>query len=399
MRALGHGFFLTMLQWLRQLADRRRDKSTVSTNVPPLTNVHNSHNRLLSLPDELLENVVSNLSYKIDLICLRQASRRMHYFLPVDQRECDLKHSERWDFRIALRRQAFLLASQAEAAGEVSKKKWPCHTCSDLHPSGKSPAWQQVKHITGRSCMLSQRRLEICEHHSFAVPQIMKIYENDMRHMYDRLKDWTVQGKVKEKGHHALLSEHQQCRHSIQIPGADCEVPSVRSLSITMRSPGEGGPAAMVCAQFKLDTFMRLTVLASELPAIPEPMITEYVSKIRELLSLIAVQLCPHTSTADRHVLDRFDEKCVSTLTFGARSMRDQPKDGLCRTRGCTMRFWFRREMMQESRSCWMDNLWLHVRHFALALPIAADHKKWLALTVDAGTVQPSLPTTSAKSS
>ncbi|KAK5736947.1 hypothetical protein LTR17_007094 [Elasticomyces elasticus] len=297
-----------MLQWLRQIADRRRDKSTVSTNVPPLTNIHNSHNRLLSLPDELLENVVSNLFYKIDLICLRQASRRMYYFLPVDRRECDLKHSERWDYRIALRRQAFLLASQAEAAGEVAKKKWPCHTCSDLHPTGKSTAWQQVKHITGRSCMLSQRRLEICEHHSFAVPQIMKIYENDMRHMYDRLKDWTVQGKVKQKGHHALLSEHQQCRHSIQIPVADCEVPSVRSLSITMRSPEEGGPAAIVCAQFKLDTFMRLTVLASELPAIPEPMIAEYVSKIRELLSLIAVKLCSHTSTADRHVLDRFDE-------------------------------------------------------------------------------------------
>ncbi|KAK3626102.1 hypothetical protein LTR56_020007 [Elasticomyces elasticus] len=223
----------------------------------------------------------------------------------------------------------------------------------------------------------------------------MKIYEHDMRHMYDHLKDWTVQGKVKEKGQHALLSEHQQCRHSIQIPGADCEIPSVRSLSITMRSPEDGGPAAM----FKLDTDMRLTVLTSELPAIPEPRIAEYVSKIRELLSLIAVQLCPHTSDADRHVLDRFDEKCVSTLTFGARSMREELKDGVCRTWGCTMRFWFRREMMQESRSCWMDNLWLNVRHFALALPIGVDHKKWLALTVDAGTVHPSLPTTTVKSS
>ncbi|KAK5684444.1 hypothetical protein LTS10_004314 [Elasticomyces elasticus] len=310
-----------MLQWLRQLADRRRDRSTVKANVSPLTNVHNSQNRLLSLPDELLENVVSNLSYKIDLICLQQTSRRMYCFLPVDQRECDLKHSERWDFRIALRRQAFLLASQAEAAGEVSKKKWPCHTCSDMHPTGKSPAWQQVKHITGRSCMLSQRRLKICEHHSFAVPQIMEIYENDMRHMYDRLKDWTVQGKVKEKGQHALLSEHHQCRHSIQIPGADCEVPSVRSLSITMRVPEEGGPAAMVCAQFKLDTYMRLTVLASELPAIPEPRIAEYVSKTRELLTLIAVRLCPHTSTADRHVLDKFDENLIHISAEGQNIM------------------------------------------------------------------------------
>ncbi|KAK5704948.1 hypothetical protein LTR97_002059 [Elasticomyces elasticus] len=329
-----------MLQWLRQIADRRRDKSTVKANVPPLTNVYNSQNRLLSLPDELLENVVSNLSYNIDLICLRQASRRMFYFLPVDQRECDLKQSERWDFRIALRRQAFLLASQAEAAGEVPKKKWPCYTCSDLHPTGKSPAWQQVKHITGRS---------------------LSTFNPD--------SGSGLRGPIRP------FIEHHDAEYE------------------------DGGPAAMVCAQFKLDTDMRLTVLTSELPAIPEPRIAEYVSKIRELLSLIAVQLCPHISTADRHVLDKFDEKCVSTLTFGAGSMREELKDGMCRTRGCTMRFWFRREMMQESRSCWMDNLWLHVRHFALALPIGVDHKKWLALTVDAGPVQPSLPTTTVKSS
>ncbi|KAK0333281.1 hypothetical protein LTR91_022099 [Friedmanniomyces endolithicus] len=129
---------------------------------------------------------------------------------------------------------------------------------------------------------------------------------------------------------------------------------------------------------------------------------TAYVNVIRRRLIRMAVQLCPHATTADHRTYTRFDINYTlatydDLLFVGYPEQPDMTWEGTCGYPSCTMRFHFRRYQYPSPRMGRTgiperDVVKLYVVHGkngSLPLPMNAHSLAWRASTIADDRVEP----------
>ncbi|TKA66465.1 hypothetical protein B0A55_09202 [Friedmanniomyces simplex] len=150
----------------QELDDQSTDEITQSfatTTLDSSPSDHNSHNPLLSLPDEILGSALSYLKNN-DHLSLQLTSRRLFQCSSISVKDLDATEHEA--FSTTMKREAYHAAESEEAAGNRSSIRRPCGVCIDVHPFRHFSAIQLMRSASKRGCLRSERKLVICEHMS-----------------------------------------------------------------------------------------------------------------------------------------------------------------------------------------------------------------------------------------
>ncbi|KAK4900769.1 hypothetical protein LTR27_001948 [Elasticomyces elasticus] len=236
-----------------------------------------------------------------------------------------------------------------------------------------------------RACLSAERRVEICEHKSFTLVDLKDLYmawkaslggdvirgrSNDFPNHKEQDKDPFATIASTD-----LEDEFYACQHFDFMHHASTLCPSFRELKFGV--DGRGKHKVSVLAQFKLGTDVTRAIRPSD-HCCSQCRSEAYESLIRKRIKGLAARLCPHASTKDHRIYERFDTAYCMALTAGTNIPRDLIRLA-CGQPDCTMRFWFSREVVGDERQQGTENFWLHVRHCELPLPMRADNWAWHA--------------------
>ncbi|KAK3638255.1 hypothetical protein LTR22_017897 [Elasticomyces elasticus] len=207
-----------------------------------------------------------------------------------------------------------------------------CSACSDVHRTLKFSKAEQEKTASERCCMLAERKIVVCRHHSLSLLALKRVAPKNP-------EGWT-------------------CPHRNHA-GAN-GAPPCATFKISSSSPTTGH-SSTISTQVRLGPGCRL--FSSN---------TEHAWMIRRQVDRLAVRMCPHASTTDDTVFMRYDngKDYGSAITSGNNSTVRS-----CRERECTMRYWFSPGSDEDGG----DAIWLNVVHREMPWPLAADHEAWLA--------------------
>ena len=345
---------------------------------------------LSSLPDELLVVITSDLN-NADLFCLKHASRRFYYLLSTTAE--DLGDDGRNHFMKMTRRDKWEPGTARKLAVGNSDLLISCSVCCELHPRAAFSKAQLARAGELRGCMMSERKLVVCEHTSLTLP--------DIRDLYLKTKQSEPEGigsRSSEYDRFHLALYHMCFRHGKSY--GDFTVTSSRHLVIIRTPDGEYG--AEVASLYGLGTDMPPMKDCWRDNISVRSEATAYVNVIRRRLIRMAVQLCPHATTADHRTYTRFDISYTlatydDLLFVGYTEQPDMTWEGTCGYPSCTMRFHFRRYQypyprMGRTGIPERDVVKLYVVHGkngSLPLPMNAHSLAWRASTIADDKVEP----------
>ncbi|KAK5730554.1 hypothetical protein LTR15_000491 [Elasticomyces elasticus] len=166
---------------------------------------NNNINRLLSLPTELLEIVLLNLGMN-DRLSTKFTCRKLYNFSSISKQDLDKVECDR--FVVVMRREGYEKAVAAEATCHFSLSRRPCLACRIVHPVAKFSKWQQVR-LQSRQCLLSQRKLAVCEHKSYNLLDLKLMYQIKCEMLRQGLKVEEQQACDDESS--ALASTENSC--------------------------------------------------------------------------------------------------------------------------------------------------------------------------------------------
>ncbi len=345
---------------------------------------------LSSLPDELLVVITSDLN-NADLFCLKHASRRFYYLLSTTVEI--LGDDERNHFMKMTRRDKWEPGTARKLAAGNSGVMISCSVCCELHPRAAFSKAQLTRAGELRGCMMSERKLVVCEHTSLTLP--------DIRDLYLKTKQSEPEGIGSRSSEYDRfhLALYHMCFHHGKSYG-DFTVTSSRHLVIIRTPDGEYG--AEVASLYGLGTDMPPMKDCWRDNISVRSEATAYVNVIRRRLIRMAVQLCPHATTADHRTYTRFDINYTlatydDLLFVGYPEQPDMTWEGTCGYPSCTMRFHFRRYQYPSPRMGRTgiperDVVKLYVVHGkngSLPLPMNAHSLAWRASTIADDRVEP----------
>ncbi|KAK0272627.1 hypothetical protein LTR91_017876 [Friedmanniomyces endolithicus] len=310
---------------LRQWYQKRSSQD--SKNGPSL---------LSSLPDELLVVITSDLN-NTDLFCLKHASRRFYYLLSTTAE--DLDDDGRKHFMKMTRRDKWEPGTARKLALGNSDLLISCSVCCEFHPRAAFSKTQLARASELRGCMMSERKLAVCEHTSLTLIDIRDLYLKTKqsepkgigcgRSPYDRIH----------------LELYHMCFHRGKYCG-DFTVTSFQKLMIIRTPDGEYGAEVTSLYELGADMPPMKDCWRHNMSVRSEA--TAYVNVIRKRLIRMAVQLCPHATTADHRTYTRFDINYTlatydDLLFVESTKQPNSTWQGTCGYPDCTMRFYFRR--------------------------------------------------------
>ena len=312
---------------------------------------HSSH-PLLALPDEMLVAIQSHLENN-DRLSLQQASRRLYYFSAIKVQELDI--DERRAFDAVLRRDKYYAAVVKEAAGTISSTHRPCRACCRVHPITAFSEAQLRRQAHKRGCMLSQRKLVICEHRSMTLLDL--VLESNVNSLAKTVLDL---GSERVKSFRCKHEAHMK----IKLGHMVANEPAL-DLSISSHSGGNTAMAQM-WASFKIGINPTKAIRAGKR--------MDYIKGVQQRMQHSAMTLCAHETTSDCEVYGRFDIRAIDRLFYRATLDHYHAFGGRCFASGCSMQFWF----------TWFEGeVWLMVERCELSLPKTANDQEWLACSVD----------------
>ncbi|KAK1058980.1 hypothetical protein LTR74_012956 [Friedmanniomyces endolithicus] len=245
---------------------------------------------------------------------------------------------------------------------------------------------------------MSERKLVVCEHTSLTLPDIRDLY---LKTKQSEPKGIGSGGSTCDRIH---LELYHMCFHHGKSCG-DFTVTSSRKLMIIRTPDGEYGAEVTSLYELGADMPPMKDCWRDNMSVRSEA--TAYVNVIRRRLIRMAVQLCPHATTADHRTYTRFDIN-YTLATHGDLLFVESAKqpnstwEGTCGYPDCTMRFYFRRYQCPSPRME-RDVVKLYVVHGkngSLPLPMNAHSLAWRASTIADDRVEPAevTPDTSVKS-
>ncbi|KAK5688286.1 hypothetical protein LTS10_000264 [Elasticomyces elasticus] len=340
---------------------------------------NNQTNRLLTLPAELLEVVLSNLGMN-DRLSTKFTCRKLHIFSSISKQ--DLVKIECDQFAVVMRREAYEKAVAAEAAGHFSLSRRPCLACRIVHPVAKFSKWQQVR-LQSRQCLLSQRKLAVCEHKSYNLLDLKLMYQRKSE-MLKRSLSVKEQQDCGDEGS-ALASatntsppkpEHTcdvVCNHQDHLSqNARYGHSTLPSLVFKSRSGKQDKGSVQARAQFDFRKGAYRTTQTL--------LYVDYPSIALGNPELMRIWLCRHMTVSNA---------MMSMFGGGFTTVRGSVQ--ICNGIGCTMSFWI--DLGTDvrtlgTRGTAANDICLHVIHCDLDLSVAADDHSWLACsTVEPGNV------------
>lgn len=355
------------------------------THPPTPLNSANDTHPLTSLPDELLVMITSDLN-NADLLCLKQASRRFYCLLGTSAR--DLDDDECNEFLKALRLEMWDEGAARDSARGKLDPLISCSTCCDFHPRAAFSKAQLAQTSESRGCMMSERKLAICKHTSITLLDLLDLYLETAEREWD---ESDANGQLLP----FYQKHHHMCFHRDKTHG-NFAIDSFRKLRVQKGQDGEY--QAKVDSSFALGTNLLPVKYPFQGDVSNRSEATAYVNLIRRRLIDLAVQLCPHASTADHRIYTRFDISCaLADLCDVITAVPPTPTwQGTCGNPDCTMTFYFRRlpwnvhfNHMGGTGIVKRDEVKMYVDHCTLPLPIHAHAWAWRAHTVADDTLEP----------
>ncbi|KAK5726380.1 hypothetical protein LTR17_012811 [Elasticomyces elasticus] len=340
---------------------------------------NNQTNRLLSLPAELLEIILSNLGMN-DQLCSHFTCRQLYNFSAIGKQDLDKLECDQ--FVVAMRREAYDKAAAAEAAGRFSLSRRPCLACRIVHPVAKFSKWQQVR-LQSRQCLLSQRKLAVCEHKSYNLLELKLMY----KHKSEMLKQSLNMKEQQDCGDEgsALASATNTsppnpkhtcdvvCNHQDHLSqNARYGHSTLPSLVFKSRGCRQEKGSVQARAQFDFRNGAYRTTQTL--------LYVDYPSIALGNPELMRVWLCRHMTVSN-----------AMRSLFGGGFQTVRGSVEICNGIGCTMSFWVdlgTDVRILGIRGTAANDICLHVIHCDLDLSVAADDHSWLACsTVEPGNV------------
>ncbi|KAK0247297.1 hypothetical protein LTS09_017544 [Friedmanniomyces endolithicus] len=344
--------------------DRHPHPSLSENNTHPLT----------SLPDELLVSITLDLN-NADHLSLKQTSRRFYYLLgtsaqDLDDAECD-------QFLGATRQDMVEKATAREYAGDNIDYLRTCSVCCDVHPRAAFSKAQSAR--ASRSVTL----LDIRD--LYFTTQQRELKASSV--VRDNLDQSDLVGGNGDTGF-GVRADSEIWRKYVTNSYHNCshrnnDFPNWALAShhfLRIRTAQDGSPGADVHDRYTLGTNILRAIEAGSLAS------TAYVNVIRRRMIAMAVQLCPHASTAEHCVYTRFEIDCALPPSYGVFYMGIPELKSGCGHLDCSMNFYFQHYRVDtpsivRSQIGFRDEIWLRVDRCELPLPISAQSWMWRAST------------------
>ncbi|KAK3660855.1 hypothetical protein LTR56_000613 [Elasticomyces elasticus] len=330
---------------------------------------NNDINRLLSLPTELLEIVLSNLGMN-DRLSTKFTCRKLYNFSSISKQDLDKVECDR--FVVVMRREGHEKAVAAEATGHFSLSRRPCSACRIVHPVAKFSKWQQVR-LQSRQCLLSQRKLAVCEHKSYNLLDLKLMYQIKCEMLRQGLKVDEQQAYGDESS--ALASTENNCdvvcKHEDHLSkNARYGHSTLPSLVFKSGRGKEDKGSIQARAQFD---FREGAFRTTE-----DFLYSDYPSLALGNPELMRIWLCPHMTVSN-----------ALRCSFRSGFIAYRGIVRICNAIDCTMSFWLELGTTARGKESGKRNdICLHVVHCDLDLSVAADHPSWLACSsVEPGNV------------
>jgi len=127
---------------------------------------HESRERIMTLPDELLTMIIFELSLSA-VLCLQRRSRRFHQVCTVSP-EC-FASSDRELFKKAMRREAYYKAAHTENpnplhASRCGAGKLACSICLTVHFTSQFSLGEIMRPPNERHCWAAETNIVVCEY-------------------------------------------------------------------------------------------------------------------------------------------------------------------------------------------------------------------------------------------
>ncbi|KAK4906922.1 hypothetical protein LTR49_024015 [Elasticomyces elasticus] len=358
--------------------DHHKDEliESVSDGSP---SAKNHTNPLLALPTELLEIILANLGMN-DQLSSHFTCRQLYNFSAIGKQDLDKLECDQ--FVVAMRREAYDKAAAAEAAGHFSLSRRPCLACRIVHPVAKFSKWQQVR-LQSRQCLLSQRKLAVCEHKSYNLLDLKLMYKHKSKMVKQSLKLEEQEDHGDESSGLAFATNPSPpsnentcdvvCNHQDHLSkNARYGHSTLPSLVFKSRGGRQDKGSVQARAQFDFRKGAYRTTQTL--------LYVDYPSIALGNPELMRIWLCRHMTVSNA---------MMSLFGGGFTTVRGSVE--ICNGIGCTMSFWVdlgTDAKILGTRGTAANDICLHVIHCDLDLSVAADDHSWLACsTVEPGKV------------
>ncbi|KAK3644266.1 hypothetical protein LTR56_009803 [Elasticomyces elasticus] len=356
--------------------DHHKDEliESVSDGSP---SAKNHTNPLLALPTELLEIILANLGMN-DQLSSHFTCRQLYNFSAIGKQDLDKLECDQ--FVVAMRREAYDKAAAAEAAGHFSLSRRPCLACRIVHPVAKFSKWQQVR-LQSRQCLLSQRKLAVCEHKSYNLLDLKLMYKHKSKMVKQSLKLEEQEDHGDESSGLAFATNPSPpsnentcdvvCNHQDHLSkNARYGHSTLPSLVFKSRGGRQDKGSVQARAQFDFRKGAYRTTQTL--------LYVDYPSIALGNPELMRIWLCRHMTVSNA---------MMSLFGGGFTTVRGSVE--ICNGIGCTMSFWVdlgTDAKILGTRGTAANDICLHVIHCDLDLSVAADDHSWLACsTVEPG--------------
>ncbi|KAK3657647.1 hypothetical protein LTR56_002422 [Elasticomyces elasticus] len=362
--------------------------------IPPLDLMYSSP--LSTLPGELLDAILSHIENS-ERVCLQQTSR--HLYNSILANANDLDGTQRARLARVIKRQRYGSACEAEAAGvslgglDLDRQRG-CWVCADVHSVTWFSDEQLAMPPNRRECVFSQRRIVLCKHKSITLVDIKKLQESsDQRKMDFTCKhcsDVSDGGAEEQKALDGMILEVQplptQTNSSLRDIDIERRHLATRTSELVLRHNTSANPHSAVAItriRFDANVFQDVKITRYTSRSDPKSGIRLWKKLLRARFAGMGVWMCPHLTTADSRVSERFD----GALWAAVRDQRSGrlnrvPTVERCGVGRCGMGFWFCRDELVDVGGRRLGIWKMSVRHCELVLPVVGADREWLACSV-----------------